>query len=100
LANKTATLLARVGRMFPELTLQPAFAWAGTFATTEDGLPFIGGLPGHPGVSIALAYGGNGITFGAIAASLVRDAFVGRWNRDAPLFALPRCQSAIRGSIG
>jgi glycine/D-amino acid oxidase-like deaminating enzyme len=90
LASKADVLLARARRMFPQLALEPAYAWAGTFATTEDGLPFIGDLASHPGVSIALAYGGNGITFGAIAAMLIRDAYLGRRHPDAAIFVLPR----------
>jgi glycine/D-amino acid oxidase-like deaminating enzyme len=70
--------------------LEEAYAWAGTFATTEDGLPYIGELATHPGVWMALGYGGNGITFAVIAARLIRDAFAGHANADANLFGLPR----------
>ena len=55
--------------MFPQLTLQPAFCWAGTFAETGDGLPFFGAHAQHgPRVQFAMAYGGNGITYAAIGA--------------------------------
>jgi glycine/D-amino acid oxidase-like deaminating enzyme len=72
--DKKAKVLGRkVGRLFPELPLRPAFAWAGTFAETEDGLPFFGPHPQHgPRVHFAMAYGGNGITYGMLGAGLLR----------------------------
>ena len=38
----------------------------------------------------ALGYGGNGITFSAIAATLVRDWWTGLPNPDAAVFAFDR----------
>ena len=90
LRTKTARLAARVRRMFPALPFEVAFAWAGTFATTDDGLPFIGEADERPGVWFALGYGGNGITFSVIAARLIADAYAGRSNPDAAIFAFDR----------
>lgn len=39
---------------------------------------------------LALGYGGNGITFGAIAAEILRDQFCGVPNADAELFRFER----------
>jgi glycine/D-amino acid oxidase-like deaminating enzyme len=59
--------------MFPHLPLKPAFSWAGTFAETEDGLPFFGPHAQHgPRVLFAMGYGGNGITYSAIGARMLR----------------------------
>lgn len=96
LKRKTARLVARVRRCFPELTLDVAFAWAGVFGSTHDGLPLIGQVPAHPHTWFALGYGGNGITFSAIAASLLRDACLGRPNPDAAIFAFDRPTSRPR----
>jgi glycine/D-amino acid oxidase-like deaminating enzyme len=50
-----------------------AFAWAGSFAKTRDGLPYIGRVPGmHPGLHFALCFGGNGINFGVHAGDMIR----------------------------
>jgi glycine/D-amino acid oxidase-like deaminating enzyme len=76
--------------MFPHLDIEPVYAWAGTFATTDDGLPFIGPHDDYPRLWFALGYGGSGITFGAIASDLLRDALTGRENPDAGLFAFDR----------
>jgi glycine/D-amino acid oxidase-like deaminating enzyme len=84
--RKAHKLLARTQRMFPHLTLKPAFLWAGTFAETADGLPFFGPHPQYgPRVLFAMAYGGNGITYAMIGAQLLR-ALIER--RAHPLQAL------------
>ena len=70
--------------------LEPAFAWAGTFGDTKDGLPYIGCLPASPRTLYMLCYGANGTNFGMIGANLARDWVEGKGNRDAKLFALDR----------
>jgi len=37
-----------------------------------------------------LGFGGNGITFSAIAAGILRDLFLGKVNRDAAIFSFER----------
>ncbi len=88
---KSEKLLKKTRALFPSLTLDPAFAWAGTFAETEDGLPFFGAHPQHgPRVHFAMAYGGNGITYSAIGADLLRDSIAGRKHPCADLFSFAR----------
>jgi len=71
--RKARRLHTRLQRMFPHLPLTPAFSWGGTFAETDDGLPFFGAHPQHgPRVLFAMAYGGNGITYSMIGARLLR----------------------------
>jgi glycine/D-amino acid oxidase-like deaminating enzyme len=56
-----------------------AHAWAGSFASTPGGLPFIGRAPGmHPALLFALCYGGNGITYSVHAGEMIRAAVEGR----------------------
>jgi glycine/D-amino acid oxidase-like deaminating enzyme len=77
---KAKKIARRVTRALPDVRLTPAWAWAGTFAETFDGLPFLGPHPQWgPRVFFAMAYGGNGITFsqigtGILAADLARRA--------------------------
>jgi glycine/D-amino acid oxidase-like deaminating enzyme len=94
LESKTARLLARARALFPRLGLDVSQAWAGTFATTDDGLPFIGESERCPGVWLALGYGGNGITFSVVAAAILRDACLGRTHDDAGLFRFDRPRRA------
>jgi glycine/D-amino acid oxidase-like deaminating enzyme len=90
LARKTARLATRIRGLVPGLTVEIAYAWAGTFGSTSDGLPLIGPSADHPRVWCSLGYGGNGITFSVIAARLLTDAYLGRPSTDAAIFALDR----------
>lgn len=70
--RKAATLQRKVARLLPRIEAPPAFAWAGTFAETSDGLPLFGCHPQYgPRVLFALAYGGNGITYSMLGAGLL-----------------------------
>lgn len=89
--KKARTLRKKVGGLFPRLPLQPAFAWAGTFAETEDGLPFFGPHAQHgPRVHFAMAYGGNGITYSMLGAGLLRALIEKRKHPLAQLFSFGR----------
>ncbi|HEX4793899.1 MAG TPA: FAD-binding oxidoreductase [Humisphaera sp.] len=90
LEAKTRDLQERAMHLFPEIQIEPEYAWAGTFAETKDGLPYIGALPQFPGCYFALGYGGNGITFSLLAAWIIRDLFVGRESDMSRLFAFGR----------
>lgn len=74
------------GRPVPEV----AFAWAGTFGETKDGLAYIGVSPEAPYAYFALGYGGNGITYSMIAAQIITDLYRGIPNADAQLFRFER----------
>ena len=78
LAEKARRLSRQFEKLFPRTQFSPECVWAGTFAETKDGLPFIGRPPGRERVYAALGYGGNGITFSTIAARLLGDSLMGR----------------------
>jgi len=63
-----------------EVELPPiAYAWAGSFGETRDGLPLIGRVPGmNPRLQFALCYGGNGITYSVHAGDIIRAGIEGR----------------------
>jgi glycine/D-amino acid oxidase-like deaminating enzyme len=85
------TKLSRLfNRMFPAIPLEVDWSWGGTFGETKDGLPYIGTLPQFPHCYLALGYGGNGITFGHIAAQLLLDLFLQRRNPDLQIFRFDR----------
>ncbi|MBL9160344.1 MAG: FAD-binding oxidoreductase [Verrucomicrobiales bacterium] len=90
LARKTKVLLKKFAKLFPAIPFEPAFAWAGTFGETPDGLPYIGSHPDFPCASFALGFGGNGITYSILAAHLLRDGWLGRENPDKHLFRFDR----------
>jgi glycine/D-amino acid oxidase-like deaminating enzyme len=88
--QKKRTLLRKFEKLFPDIKLDVAYAWAGTFGETKDGLAYIGKHRGLPHAYFALGYGGNGITYSVIAAEIIRDACLGRKNTDADIFAFGR----------
>lgn len=91
--RKAHRLVAKVRRLFPQLPVTPAFAWAGTFAETRDGLPFFGAHPQWgPRVLFAMAYGGNGITYSMLGAGLLRAAIERRRHRLSGLFGFARLE--------
>lgn len=89
--RKAKTLLARAQELLPRIEMEIAFAWAGTFGETKDGLGYVGAHPElDPRVHFALGYGGNGITYSAIAAEVLTAAVLGRAHRYARTFAFDR----------
>ncbi len=88
--RQSARLVKRFQQLFPASTFEPAYAWAGTFGETKDGLAFIGEHPKHPAAYFALGYGGNGITFSMIAARLIADLYLRRPNADEQVFGFDR----------
>lgn len=88
--QKTRTLVRKFHTLFPDIPLEVAYSWAGTFGETKDGLAYIGRNRSLPHAYFALGYGGNGITYSVIAAEIIRDDFLGRRNRDAAIFAFRR----------
>jgi len=90
--KKADKLIRRVGELFPHLaSATPSFGWAGTFAETEDGLPFFGPHPQWgPRVMFAMAYGGNGIVYAMLGAQLLRARLEGRPHPLKTLFGFER----------
>jgi len=78
LAPRARRLEKRLSKLLPDVRLQTVFTWSGTFAETRDGLPLIGPCAELHGAFVALGYGGNGITFGVIAADILCDLLQGR----------------------
>ncbi|HEV7491489.1 MAG TPA: FAD-dependent oxidoreductase [Rhodanobacteraceae bacterium] len=71
--RKSKRLLAKLRKLLAREDIEEGFAWAGTFAETDDALPFFGPHPEHgPRVHFAMAYGGNGIVYSVIGAELIR----------------------------
>ncbi|MES2706542.1 MAG: FAD-dependent oxidoreductase [Verrucomicrobiota bacterium] len=74
---KTKILLEKFAAYFPHLPVEVAFAWAGTFGETHDGLAYIGQVPEFPSAFFTLGFGGNGITYSILAAEMIRDSLHG-----------------------
>lgn len=87
---KATALLDKFRLLDPSVRIEAAFAWAGTFATTRDGLGFIGPVATAPRVLYALGFGGNGITFSALAADMLADTIASAPPADMSFFKLDR----------
>jgi glycine/D-amino acid oxidase-like deaminating enzyme len=84
-------LLGDARRLLPRLELVGAYAWAGTFGETKDGLGYIGPHPAlDERICFALGYGGNGITYSVLAARVLTARILGRKDRYASTFAFDR----------
>jgi glycine/D-amino acid oxidase-like deaminating enzyme len=90
LPTKVAVLQEKTKALLPWLNVTADFAWAGTFGESENGLPSIGPVPDMPNCYAVLGYGGNGITFGVLAAQIIAQRLCGRPDPDEPLFAFGR----------
>lgn len=90
LESKAKTLYLKFNKRFPEIRFKTDFKWAGTFASTKDGLPYIGTTADMPNIFFALGYGGNGITFSLIAAEIIKEALLGHTPITGELFSFTR----------
>lgn len=88
--NKSKLLVKDFKRLFAATPFKPEFAWAGTFATTKDGLPFIGTIPSRPNSYFSLGYGGNGITFSLIGAEIITGIITTGKNKYKDIFSFNR----------
>jgi glycine/D-amino acid oxidase-like deaminating enzyme len=87
---KTAILLDKLKELWPSATAEAEFVWSGAFGETEDGLPLIGTVSGHPHIYAAYGYGGNGITFSFLASRIIAKILSGHQESWFDEFALDR----------
>jgi glycine/D-amino acid oxidase-like deaminating enzyme len=90
-AAATRELRAYFESQLPALTgVETPMAWEGLFAMTPDSLPYIGPHRRYPRHWFALGYGGNGMTFGFLAARLLLERWQDRVSPDHALFEFGR----------
>lgn len=84
--RKAKRLVEKLGDLTGIAAGKPDFVWSAAFGTTPDGLPMIGRVPGHPSTYATMGFGGNGITFSQIAATIIAGEIAGHRDPDAELF--------------
>ena len=90
-AASTRRLREHFEAQFPTLVdVKTESAWEGLFAMTPDSLPYIGAHQRYPRHLFALGYGGNGMTFGFLAAQMLLEQWRGERSADHDLFAFGR----------
>jgi glycine/D-amino acid oxidase-like deaminating enzyme len=96
-AAATRELRAHFETQLPALAhVETSSAWEGLFAMTPDSLPYIGPHRRYPRHWFALGYGGNGMTFGFLAARLLLERWQGVMSPDHALFEFGRIRRAGR----
>ena len=89
----TGELRAYFETLLPALAeIETEAAWEGLFAITPDSFPYIGPHRRYPGHWFALGYGGNGMTFGSLAARLLLERWQGQMSPDHRLFGFDRAE--------
>ncbi|WP_312340534.1 FAD-binding oxidoreductase [Sphingobacterium sp.] len=68
---KSLKLEQSFNKILADRVFHPDFAWAGTFGTTKDGLPYIGIHKKFKNSYFVCGFGGNGITFSVAAMDMV-----------------------------
>jgi glycine/D-amino acid oxidase-like deaminating enzyme len=90
-ATAAEELRAHFETQWPALpAIDTEFAWEGLFATTPDTFPYIGPHRRYPRHWFALGYGGNGMTFGFLAARLLLERWQHAVSGDHALFEFGR----------
>jgi glycine/D-amino acid oxidase-like deaminating enzyme/nitrite reductase/ring-hydroxylating ferredoxin subunit len=81
--------------------MQADARWSAQVVESADGLPFIGRPDPDQNVYVATGFGGNGTTFGTLAAMLITDAILERKNPYAELYRANRFKAltALRSVV-
>jgi glycine/D-amino acid oxidase-like deaminating enzyme len=91
LKRHAARLTWELVALYPSLDgMSPEYAWEGLFATTPDGLPYVGAHRRYPRQLFALGYGGNGMTFSHLVATILVHAVQERSTDDDRFFGFAR----------
>jgi glycine/D-amino acid oxidase-like deaminating enzyme len=88
--KKELALVRKLNKTLPGFDFVADFSWAGTFGSTKDSLPYIGGHPDIPRSYFMLGFGGNGMTFSIMGMEILSDAIAGRPNKFLEYFKFRR----------
>jgi glycine/D-amino acid oxidase-like deaminating enzyme len=86
ISAKGGTIAAKLAAMIAVDEIQTDCVWAAAFGSSPDGLPAIGRARNHENLWLASGFGGNGVTFAALAAELIVADFNGEPDNDAACF--------------
>lgn len=84
--SKTLRLQDKLHALLPAIDAAADVSWTGSFASSTNGMPTIGAIPGHRQCYAVLGYGGNGITFSMLACKILTFAIQGKEHPEAKLF--------------
>ncbi|MFZ5890671.1 MAG: FAD-dependent oxidoreductase [Myxococcota bacterium] len=72
------------------LGVEPSVRWSAQVVESVDGLPYIGQPARSERIYVATGFGGNGTTFGTLAAMILTDQVLGKSNPYAELYRATR----------
>ena len=90
LAKSQGALEERAAELAPNIRI--THRWSGPIIETDDRVPLIGEVA--PGQFVGTGFGGNGMTYGTLAAMMAADAIQGRLSPWAGVFGASRASSA------
>lgn len=76
------------------LGAEPSFQWSAQVVESVDGLPYIGRPTEAERVHVATGFGGNGTTFGTLAALILTDDILGKENPFGEAYRATRFEAA------
>ena len=80
----------RLVRYAERLGAEPSLRWSAQVVESVDGLPYIGRPTPDERVYVATGFGGNGTTFGTLAAMILSDELLGKTNTYAHTYRATR----------
>ncbi len=86
IGTKAGTIVAKLGSLLGGKDIAVERRWAATFGVSPDGLPAIGRARHRDNLWLASGFGGNGISFAALAAELLAAGFDGSPDPSAACF--------------
>ncbi len=86
--HKMTAIRRKLAKLLPSVETEAEFEWTGCFGVSDTSLPAIGPVPGAERCFAVMGYGGNGITFSAIAAQMFLRLLAGIPDPDSDVFAL------------
>ncbi|MFT3677603.1 MAG: FAD-dependent oxidoreductase [Chitinophagaceae bacterium] len=90
ITKKEQRLTRSFEKYFPAHSFFSDFAWAGTFGSTSDSLPYIGEHRNFKNAYFVLGFGGNGITFSVTGMEMVSLWLRGKKHLLSPFFGFGR----------
>ena len=94
IGSKRGTIATKLAKMIDVSDVPVDCAWSASFGASPDGLPAIGRAANHDRLWLASGFGGNGVTFAALAAEIIAAEFSGEPDKDAACFDPYRFEGA------
>lgn len=86
LGEKAGTIAGKLATLTGAAPIAVDRRWAATFGASPDGLPAIGRARNHERLWLASGFGGNGVSFAALAAEIIAADLAGSADPIAPGF--------------